>query len=353
MQPASLAALELYRAWRDRSDLEGAKAHRLWAIALSMPLPVLGAWFGYHYLQTGLIFGNPVYLRYNATDNFTLTHITYALRIRFVHLFWQRYIWVPLALAAACFLLPPKANEEDPNHALGLPRSLVTAIGILVAANLLAFSVLGGALLTRYLLPVYPLLLLVCIAVWKDRLTHWPWLGALTAAAFVPALWLNPSTFFAPEDNLTYRNMIVVQQRAINFLNAHYPDATVLTAWPVSADLFRPELGYSGHTYRVVSLENFTGAELAKAAQRPGDYDTALVFTTHYTSPAFRAFLQTHPTSWRGRRYAADLDLSPAQIARTLGGEVVWHDELYGEWAAVLRFHRTYDARVRPPGVHP
>lgn len=353
VQPAALAALELYRAWRDRASPHAAKAHRLWVIALSIPLPVLATWYGYHYKKTGLIFGNPVYLRYNATDNFTPAHIVYALRIRFVHLFWQRYIWLPLALAAACLLLPSKANERNPNHILGLPTPLVSAIGILVAANLLAFSVLGGALLTRYLLPVYPLLLLLCIAIWKDRLTRWPWLGALTAAAFVPALWLNPSTFFAPEDNLTYRNMVVVQGRAIDFLKTHYPDATVLTAWPVSADLFRPELGYSHHTFRVVSLENFTVAELAKAAQRPGDYDTALVFTTHYTSPAFRAFLQTHPTSWRGRRYAADLDLSPAQIARTLGGEVVWQDDVYGEWAAVLRFHRTYDARVSPPPAYP
>ena len=33
-----------------------------------------------------------------------------------------------------------------------------------------------------------------------------------------------------PEDNLTYRNMIVVHQQAIAYIEQHHPDATVLTA---------------------------------------------------------------------------------------------------------------------------
>ena len=220
---------------------------------------------------------------------------------------------------------------------------------MLLLANLLAFSILGGALLTRYLLPVYPLELLVCVAVWRERTRWWPLLAALTAAVFLSALWLNPFTFFAPEDNLTYRDMIVVHQEAIAFLNQHYPAATVLTAWPVSADLTRPELGYTAHTFRVETVANFTLPELTQAAQEPGRYDTALLFTTHYTSPAFRHFLLTHPSSWRGRRYTEDLDLTPGQIAGMLGGHVVWQVDRNGEWAAVVRFPRTYDAALRSP----
>lgn len=348
VQPAALFGLELALAWRARRSPATSRPHQRWAAALLVPIPVLASWYLYHFLKTGQVFGNPVYLRYNATANFTLAHILYALRIRFVHLFWQRYIWLPLALAAASLFLPavsPKTTTEP--RLLGLPRHVTLSIGVLVMANLLAFSVLGGALLTRYLLPVYPLLLLISVAVWREHFRYWPGLAVLTGAAFVSAIWLNPSNFFAPEDNLTYRDMIVVQQEAINYLNQHFPDATVLTAWPVSADLFRPELGYTVHSFKVVSIENFTAGELAKAAQDPGRYDTALVFTTHYASPVFRQFLLTNPKSWRGRRYAADLDLTPGEIARTLGGEVVWKDDHYGEWAAVIRFHRTYDAQLR------
>ncbi len=352
VQPAALAALEIVALLRSRAAPRQLRAHRNWLLALSAPLPVLVAWYAYHYSKTGHIFGNPAFLRYNATDNFTLLHFLNALRFRCVHLFWQRNIWLPLVLAGACLLLPSRARAgEDARTRLGLPAGVTTTIGVLVLANLIAFSLLGGALLTRYLLPVYPLLLLVYLAVWQDRTFTWPWLAGLTGAAFASALWLNPPTFFAPEDNLTYSDMIVVQRDAIRYLNDHFPQATVLTAWPVSADLFRPELGYTERRFRVVSLENFTLPELTRAAQEPGDFDTALVFTTHYTTPVFRRFLLTHPDSWRGRHYAADLDLSPAQIAGVLGGRVVWQENHYGEWAAILRFPRSYNACLHLPAL--
>ena len=346
VQPVALAATQLLAAFMHRTDPARRRAHLRWSLALGFPVLVLACWYTFHYSRTGFVFGNPEFLRYNATGNLTLQHVLYAFRIRCVHLFWQRNIWLPLALAAACLLLPSLAVPQRAGSTLGLPQPVFSAILVLVVANLLAFSVLGGALLTRYLLPVYPLLLLLCVAAWTDRTTLWPWLAALTGIAFLSALWLNPFAFFAPEDNLTYRDMIVAQAQAVDFLNTHYPDATVLTAWPVSADLTRPELGYTSHRFKVSQIDNFTTGELAKAAAQPGKYDTALVFTTHYTSPAFRSFLLTHPKSWRGRRYAADLDLSPAQIAQNLGGEVVWQTNHYGEWAAVLRFRRSYSAQA-------
>ncbi len=349
VQPVALAVAQTVLAWQRRGDPARARAHWRWAAALSVPVPVLAAWFAYHYRKTGYVFGNPVFLRYNATANFTLPHVLYALRIRCMHLVWQREIWLPLVFAAACLLLlPPRPSSGSDGRVLGLPRAVAASIGVLVGANLIAFSLLGGALLTRYLLPVYPLILLTAVAVWRERTVKWPWLAGLTGLAFFSALWWNPLAFFAPEDNLTYRNMIVVQQEAIRYLDQHHPGATVLTAWPVAGDLTRPELGYTTHRFRVVTLENFTVPELAKAASEPGLYDTALIFTTHYTSPAFRRFLLTHPHSWRGRRYAADLDLDPAEVARRLGGTVVWQADHDGEWAAVLRFSRSYEAQARP-----
>ncbi len=348
LQPATLLALQFALAARHRGDRLRARNDIRWGWALAAPIPVLATWYAFHYAKTGYIFGNPVFLRYNATGNFTLAHLFYALRIRFVHLFWQRDIWVPLTLAAGSLLLPPRPSQTRAGQLLGLAAPVTRAIAVLALANLLAFSVLGGALLTRYLLPVYPLLLLLCVAVWNARTEHWTLLAGITGFAFLSALWINPQTFFAPEDNLTYRDMVVAQQQAIEFLNGHFPDATVLTAWPAAADLTRPELGYTAHTFRIYSLENFTVPELAKAAQNPGMYDTALVFTTHYTSPAFRRSLLTHPTSWRARRYAEDIDLNPVQIAQRLNGEVVWQTNHNGEWAAILRFHRSYEALLSP-----
>jgi hypothetical protein len=204
-------------------------------------------------------------------------------------------------------------------------------------------------LLTRYLLPIYPITLLLCVDVWRERTRWLLWLTAVTAALFVSGLWINPPTAFAPEDTLVYRDMIVVHQEAIAFVNQHYPDATVLTAWPISNDLFKPELGYTTHQMRVTPIENFSLDEIQKAGQHPENFDTAIVFTTHYVAPSLQRYLHSHPDSRIGHVITANPDLSPAQIALMLHGQIVWRSpNLDGEWAVVLRFNRSYEALLRP-----
>ena len=343
LQPLALAAFEALLFLRDRSIPELRRYHLTWIVALAFPVLPLAAWFVYHHHVTGFTFGNPEYLRYNATANFTSAHILQALRYRFLHLFWQRNIWMPIVFALACLLLPRRSDAPA-----SLAVRIRVTIAVLVVANWIAFSVLGGALLTRYLLPIYPLILIVCVDLWRTHTRRWPVLAAATAVAFISALWLNPPTSFAPEDNLTYRDMIVVHQEAIDFVAQHYPDATVLTAWPVAADLFRPELGYVTTPIKAISIEDFALPQIRKAAQEPGRYDTAIVFASHFVTPAFRNYLMSHPNTARGKEFATSRDLAPSEIARMLGGEIVWQDDRGGEWAAVLRFHRSYDAYLLP-----
>ena len=344
VQSAALAALQVVLLLRDRRSPLLRRQHLGWIATLSFPLLPLVAWFAYHHHVTGFTFGNPEYLRYNATANLTVSHILQSIRYRFLHLFWQRNIWLPILFALACLFLPRRADAPK-----SLTAPILRTIALLVAANWLAFSILGGALLTRYLLPIYPLILIVCVDLWRTRTRWWPVFATLTAAAFISALWLNPPTSFAPEDNLTYRDMIVVHQEAIDFVAQHYPNATILTAWPVAADLFRPELGYVSRPLKAISIEDFTLPQIRKAAQEPNRYDTAIVFTTHFVTPSFRHYLLDHPDSRRGREFAATRDLTPSEIAAILGGRIVWQDDQHGEWAAVLRFDRSYEARLLPP----
>jgi 4-amino-4-deoxy-L-arabinose transferase-like glycosyltransferase len=334
VQPATLAALELYRLLRKRP----ASPARL--AALSFPVLPLAVWFAWHRFRTGFTFGNPEYLRYNATANFTLPHFLSSVVHRGQHLLWQRNIWLPILFTLACLLLPRR------NRSMGPAAWPLTPIFLLIVANWLAFSVLGGALLTRYLLPVYPLILLLCVAVWLERARWWPLLAALTAAAFISALWIDPPTQFAPEDNLTYRDLIVVHQQAVAYIDERYPGATVLTAWPASMELFNPELGYSDRSIKVFPVENFFFNTVQQAAQNPGDYDTALIFPTKYVSPALEHYLLGHPDSARGRDFAKEHDLSPREAALILGGRVEKVFQHNGEWAAVLRFDRNYETRL-------
>jgi 4-amino-4-deoxy-L-arabinose transferase-like glycosyltransferase len=349
VEPAILLAIELARLIRDRRS-PARREHARWIAALAAPFLPLIAWYAYHRARRGFTFGNAAYLRYNATANFTAAHIFTALRYRFVHLFWQRNIWLPILLAIACLLLSSRPrNELQP-----LSLSTRLTIALIILGNWIAFSILGGALLTRYLLPVYPLIFLLCIDIWRERTSWLFWLTAAAAAILLTGLWINPPTAFAPEDALVYRDMILVHQQAIAFVNQHYPDATVLTAWPVSTDLFNPELGYTTHQTKVMQIEDFSLAEVQKAAQHPENFDTAVVFATHYVAPSLRRYLLSHPDSRIGRAMNTDPDLSPALIAGMLHGQIVWRSpNLDGEWAVVIRFDRSYEASLLPTRLIP
>ena len=227
-----------------------------------------------------------------------------------------------------------------------LPKPALITLAVLILANWLAFSILGGALLTRYLLPVYPLILLLCVTEWRLHLKNWLPLAALTAAAFLAALFLNPPYPFATEDNLTYADVIRLHQQAISILVTRYPAATVLSADPVIQQLEHPELGYTPHPFLTVPLKNFSYEEIQKAAQDPGAYDTALLFSTKWVPPPGHLNLSAGREASDTRYFDFHHDLTPAQTARLLHGEIVWQATRNGAWAAVLHFPRVVNAAL-------
>ncbi|HWB32596.1 MAG TPA: glycosyltransferase family 39 protein [Acidobacteriaceae bacterium] len=348
--PLALAAWEGALWVRERRSaaeetvaaIPGMRRVRLkWVAALAFPALPLAAWYAYHFHHTGFIFGNPDFLRYNATDNLNPQRIGLCLYHRLLHLTMHMNLFVPVTCAVAAWLSPAIVQRSR------LPRAVMEGIGVVLLANWIAFSILGGALLTRYLLPMYPLVLLVCVAEWRLHFRAWIWLAAFTAAAFLAGLWINPPYSFAPEDNLTYRDFIVLHQQAVAMIARQWPQATVLTAWPATSELSRPELGYTKKLVKVYSVRDFTLDEMEKAAQDPGDYDTALVFSTKWV-PA-RSLL--HPGAHRPsavdmRYFDFHQDMQPAAAAALLHGDIVWQAHRNGEWIAVLRFPRVVDAKL-------
>jgi hypothetical protein len=228
-----------------------------------------------------------------------------------------------------------------------LPRPVLEAIAVILLANWIAFSILGGALLTRYLLPMYPLVLLLCVAEWKRHFPRWGWIAALSAAAFLAGIWINPPYAFAPEDNLTYRDMIVLHQRAIGIIAQKWPQATVLSAWPATTELARPELGYTKLPIKTFAIENFSMGEVQRAADDPGDYDTALLFSTKWAPSGRLSLLRPNQTS-DTRYFDFHDDVRPTQAAAILHGELVWQASIRGEWVAILRFPRIENASLPP-----
>jgi 4-amino-4-deoxy-L-arabinose transferase-like glycosyltransferase len=331
--PLALAAWEILQLLRKRPT-----ASLGWATALAVPaLPLIG-WYAFHFAKTGYVFGNPEFLRYNATANLDAHRIALCLWHRLLHLTMHMNMFVPVVCAVAVLLLPAARP--------GLAKGALAAIGVILATNLVEYSILGGALLTRYLLPIYPLVLLLCVAEWR-RLRGWGWIAALSAAAFLCGIWINPPYAFAPEDNLTYRDMVVLHQRAIAVLSRRYPEATVLSAWPATAEMAHPELGYTRRPFRVASILNFSREEMEKAAADPGGYDTALIFSTKWEPPVGKPNLGRGNEPADIRYFDFHHDLRPAEAAALLHGTVVWQAAKGGEWVAILTF-----PRIEPVGLH-
>jgi hypothetical protein len=256
-------------------------------------------------------------------------------------------MFVPVVCTIAVLFIP--ASSSAPAT---IPKPQLKAIAAVLLANWIAFSILGGALLTRYLLPMYPLILLVCAATWHRHLRQWWAIALLTASAFLAGIWINPPYAFAPEDNLTYRDMVVLHQSAIHFIDRVYPQATVLTAWPATSELNRPELGYTNHPVKAVALQNFAVDQIQKAAADPGTYDLALVFSTKWQPPANRINLGKRNESADTKYFDFHRDLSPPEIAALLHGDIVWQAHRKGEWAAVIHFPRIVEATLVQPVKH-
>jgi hypothetical protein len=132
---------------------------------------------------------------------------------------------------------------------------------------LLMLSVVGGAILPRYLLPIFPSFFLVLVVfIWRLPKALARGICGAALVCFAGAWFLNPPYPFPYEDNLSYADFIRLHQQAAQFLELRPHGERILTAWPASDELARPFLGYVAKPLRVVPLEGFTAREFEKVA---------------------------------------------------------------------------------------
>ena len=317
------------------------------AASLITPAAVLSAWYAYHYAKTGYVFGNPEFFRYNVAATLNPLRIVLALGLRLWQAFGYMHLWVLTLLMAWAMTRAPLRDGEVERERIDLPVQFV--FGVLIVTYIVAMSMIGGAVLARYLLTIVPLMVILAVSTLRRRIRRWPVLIVLVCAAFTMALVRNPPYGFAPEDNLAYRDYVVMHQHAESFLEARYAGARVLTAWPASDEISRPYLGYVTRPMRVVRIEDFTADEVMGAAQERRRFDVALVFSTKY-EPA-RPLLG-HWRAWENlktRFFGFHHDLPPEIAAQLLGGRVVFTEKRSGQWVAVIELERVYDAQLRRP----
>jgi Dolichyl-phosphate-mannose-protein mannosyltransferase len=349
---------------RDNSDTLSTQARSVRRIAfLLLPTLPLALWYAYHYARTGYVFGNPEYFRYNVAATLSPTRFLLALAMRIWQVVGYLHLWVlTLAMAAAMWMLPPRQDAGAVRPRISFPVQM--AFYVVLMTFLVAMALIGGAVLARYMLPVIPLVITLSISTLWRRVSFWQAAVALVALAFVAAWFWNPQYGFSPEDNLAYRDYVVMHEDAERFLEARYPMARVLTAWPASDEISRPWLGYVTRPMRVMRIEDFSLDEILSAAEFRSNesvessnskYEVALVFSTKYEPGPT---LWDHWKTWtelKRRFFGFHRDLPPAAIAQILGGNIVFDERWKGQWIAVIEIEnnevQSAEARVQTSGV--
>jgi hypothetical protein len=330
--------------WKEILPPEGRRTRWLY---LLLPVVPLAGWYAYHYSKTGFLLGNPEFFRYNVAATLNPLRVPLALAMRLWQLFGYFGLYL-LTLAGLLAMLRPPQME----NAVARPRIPIWMQAAFLSVSLayLAFmSAVGGAVLARYMLPVVPLVILALVSTLWRRARYWKLIVGAVAIAFVAGLFSNPPYGFSLEDNLAYRDYIVMHAEASRFLAMRYSSERVLTAWPASDELTRPWLGYvdanASQPFRIVRIEDFTASQIDVAARARDNFDVALVFSTKYQPP--------HPLlgnwdAWqhiKEKFFGYHRDLLPEDIAQRLGGSIPYRKERNGQWVAVIAVEREQDAK--------
>jgi hypothetical protein len=345
LAPLALLGLELLTCFiRQRSqvirwkEILPPEERRTRWFYLLLPFVPLVVWYGYHYARTGFLLGNPEFFRYNVAATINPLRIPLALGMRLWQLFGYFGLYL-LAVAGALAMLRPPRTTGGVSHPR-IPFWMQAAFLSVALAYLAFMSAVGGAVLARYMLPVVPLVVLVLVSTLWRRVLYWKLIVGAVAIAFVAGLFSDPPYGFSLEDNLAYRDYIVMHAEASRFLAMRYSSVRVLTAWPASDELTRPWLGYVSQPFRVLRIEDFSLPQIDLAVRGRDHYDVLVVFSTKYQPP--------HPLleNWEAwqrikeKFFGYHRDLLPEDIAQRLRGTLVYHDERNGQWIAVISLER-------------
>jgi len=142
-------------------------------------------------------------------------------------------------------------------------------------------SLVGGAVLPRYLLPAFPpLVLIAVILIWRLPRPVARSIMVFTAGCFVWAWFLNPPYPFPFEDNLAYADFIRLHEQAAQLLEARAGNRRILTAWPASDELAHPYLGYVRQGLNVVAVQGFGRNDFDSVS--PASFDCLYLYSRRW-----------------------------------------------------------------------
>ena len=198
------------------------------------PFLVLAAWLLFLWRSTGQLFGDAGFAHYNIGYALHPVRMALCLVRRIYYLFAGQFRWV----GSIGIILAWKHEQIYSSRPWRI-------IWLFIAAHTLMVSMLGGAELERYLLPVLPPVYIAMAAGWTTLLPTWRNLSVgLASAGLIAGMFWNPPFPFPYENNLGMVDFVQLQQSAARMLEASFADKPVYTAWPLTQALRNPAFGY-------------------------------------------------------------------------------------------------------------
>ncbi len=229
--------------------VERRKREALW---FALPVLALSGWLLVLKRATGNPLGSSAFADYNLTFPLHPVRVAIALTRRCFSIFIENFHWIGwIGVAMAWRRAKPY-------------RSRAWAIAATLAVvQILAVTVLGGATLERYLLPVLPLMYIAFAVAWSarpstpTRVAQFALVGGLIFCLF----W-NPPYPYPFENNLAMVDCVRLHQQAADYVERAYPGQRITTAWPLSIELRRPACGYVHQRMAVQEIPGFRPVDL-------------------------------------------------------------------------------------------
>jgi hypothetical protein len=299
-----------------------AERRRREALWFALPAVALGGWLLVLYRATGHMLGNAVFTDYNLLFPLHPVRVSIALARRCFSIFIENFHWIGWIAVALAWRHSRIFRSRE--------WRIAATLGV---AQTLAVTVLGGATLERYLLPVLPLMYIAFAVAWSARPSPATRIGQFAlVAGLVACLFWNPPYPYPYENNLAMVDFVRLHQRAADFVERTYPGQTITTAWPFSIEIKRPANGYVTRRLAYQEVPGFRPADLQSL-------DRASV-------GPFVLFSREWDAGWDLRRaplvlplmrkfYGYQPQIPPGDLERRLGLRPVARWSERGQWIAV------------------
>jgi len=300
--------------------LEGRRREALWFL---LPVAPLIIWLIALHRGTGHWFGNAAFTQYNLWYPLHPVRLTLALLRRLYYLFGGTGHWI----GAVALVIAWRGTT--------LFRARAWRIaGSLLVAHVLLVSVLGGAVLERYLVPVLPILYIAFAAAIWQLAPRWRIVSAVSlAAGLLVANFVNPPYPFPWENNLALTDFVRLDAETAQYLEARFPKARIAAMFPLASAYRRPEFGYVHHPLNIREISDFRASTMAPLAKE----DVELFVLYSETWDSMGLMQNATWTAFLRRYYDYEPPVDANQMLVLLGAQPVARWTRHGQWVEIYK----------------